>query len=234
MLVRLKRITSFLASERDLYSALQFVAQNACPSGKPSRLLFSRIKSDLTLVHIFSFGLEASPSSHPKIIDFFHSLTRKEGSLTNSIVVIEHDDLFQSAFHSEMGFEDDRSFSNTILIPIFPHFTFMISIRKKMGYSRNSYVDYFETLRAALNLYLLLQTELNKRAPRSKRSRLVAMGNQLTERQELILEMIREGMTNISIAKRIGYSESLVRQESMLIYEKMGVVGRKGLLEKKV
>ena len=42
--------------------------------------------------------------------------------------------------------------------------------------------------------------------------------------------MIKDGMTNSSIANRMGYSESLIRQESMAIYQKLGVDGRRDLV----
>lgn len=48
----------------------------------------------------------------------------------------------------------------------------------------------------------------------------------LTKRQRTILALIQEGLTNSQIANEIGYSESLVRQETILIYSKMGIRGR--------
>jgi DNA-binding CsgD family transcriptional regulator len=48
----------------------------------------------------------------------------------------------------------------------------------------------------------------------------------LTKRQRTILALIQEGLTNSQIAGEIGYSESLVRQETILIYSKLGVRGR--------
>jgi len=48
----------------------------------------------------------------------------------------------------------------------------------------------------------------------------------LTKRQRTILTLIQEGLTNSQIAGEIGYSESLVRQETILIYAKLGVRGR--------
>jgi DNA-binding NarL/FixJ family response regulator len=53
------------------------------------------------------------------------------------------------------------------------------------------------------------------------------LGEKLTERQSLILDLIKEGKTNIAIADRLGYSESLIRQETMVIYQKLGVDGRR-------
>lgn len=48
----------------------------------------------------------------------------------------------------------------------------------------------------------------------------------LSERQTSVLELMAQGMTNAQIAKRIGFSESTVRQESMVLYRFFGVGGR--------
>lgn len=51
-------------------------------------------------------------------------------------------------------------------------------------------------------------------------------GQHLTERQELILKLISEGRTNGDIADVLGYSESLIRQETIRIYAILGCSGR--------
>jgi DNA-binding CsgD family transcriptional regulator len=48
----------------------------------------------------------------------------------------------------------------------------------------------------------------------------------LSERQMLILKMISENRTNISISELLGYSESTIRQETIKIYAKLGCNGR--------
>lgn len=48
----------------------------------------------------------------------------------------------------------------------------------------------------------------------------------LTERQSLILRMMSEGRTNVSISEMLGYSESTVRQETIKIFAKLGCHGR--------
>jgi DNA-binding CsgD family transcriptional regulator len=54
-----------------------------------------------------------------------------------------------------------------------------------------------------------------------------AEAQSLSPREKKILELIRSGMTNAEIADEIGYSESLIRQETVAIYRKLGVSGRK-------
>ena len=53
----------------------------------------------------------------------------------------------------------------------------------------------------------------------------------LTERQILVKGLMEKGYTNTAIAEEIGYSESLVRQETMAIYATLNISGRKELLE---
>lgn len=53
----------------------------------------------------------------------------------------------------------------------------------------------------------------------------------LSERQELIKNLLSRGFTNPEIALKIGYSESLVRQETIAIYAHLGISGRRELIE---
>jgi DNA-binding CsgD family transcriptional regulator len=65
------------------------------------------------------------------------------------------------------------------------------------------------------------------------RDRSVKKSGALTGRQEAIKDLIEKGLSNPEIAKEIGYSESLVRQETMAIYSTLNVSGRKELIERK-
>ena len=49
----------------------------------------------------------------------------------------------------------------------------------------------------------------------------------LTDRQLRILGLMAKGLTNSQISKRVGFSESTVRQETMAIYRYFGVGGRR-------
>lgn len=59
----------------------------------------------------------------------------------------------------------------------------------------------------------------------------VAEGKDLTSRQKIILSELRRGKTNETIALGLNFSSSLIRQETMEIYRKKGVSGRKELME---
>lgn len=88
---------------------------------------------------------------------------------------------------------------------------------------------YFEAIQSLLRVY---ESSLEIRLLSSGKALLEQSEMQpLTLRQEKILDLLRVGKTNKSIAQIIGYSESLVRHETMIIYKKLRVEGRHELRE---
>jgi len=65
----------------------------------------------------------------------------------------------------------------------------------------------------------------------AKKTQRIGMNNPLpTPRQEKIIKRLRSGLSNKAIALEIGYSESLIRQETITIYKIFNVAGRKELV----
>lgn len=92
------------------------------------------------------------------------------------------------------------------------------------------YEGYFECIRLVLAQWQArVEFESTSIARREGKE-----NTKLTSRQETILEMIKESLTNASIAVELGFSESLIRQETILIYRKLGVAGRRELINKAV
>jgi DNA-binding CsgD family transcriptional regulator len=58
-----------------------------------------------------------------------------------------------------------------------------------------------------------------------------SQGIELTERQKIIHQLMFKGLTNAEIAGEVGYSESLVRQETIQIFRVLGVSGRKEIID---
>ena len=71
------------------------------------------------------------------------------------------------------------------------------------------------------------EVRMNRKSEITEYSGLSTPSNfELTERQNLILQMIADGRTNADIADLLGYSESLIRQETIRIYSKLACSGR--------
>ena len=90
--------------------------------------------------------------------------------------------------------------------------------------------SYFDVISSMLKVY---ESALELKKSLGRRTFLEESEIQpLSDRQMIILEYLKTGMTNKEIAELIGYSESLVRHETMIIYKKLRVKGRHQLREK--
>lgn len=88
-----------------------------------------------------------------------------------------------------------------------------------------SFMEYFECVRSILTFWETLnESKTIKQMPKPE-----LRDTALTQRQERILELINSDNTNATIATQLGYSESLIRQETIIIYRKLGVDGRREL-----
>ncbi|MCX6403762.1 MAG: LuxR C-terminal-related transcriptional regulator, partial [Actinobacteria bacterium] len=63
-----------------------------------------------------------------------------------------------------------------------------------------------------------------------RRSSTYQSNDKLTDRQSIIAVEMANGSSNREIAAKIGYSESLVRQETIQIYKALQIVGRTELV----
>lgn len=87
------------------------------------------------------------------------------------------------------------------------------------------YESYFECIRLILVVLLANKSPSGKQSTRGNQPQVTT----LTDRQREILHLVEEGRTNHMISKELGFSESLIRQETIAIYKKLGVRGRKDL-----
>ena len=88
--------------------------------------------------------------------------------------------------------------------------------------------EFEHLLRSVGNMILMNLREVQP--SQEKSSVKISSATKLTARQVLIHNLLIHGYTNPEIAREIGYSESLVRQETIAIYAFLGVSGRKELI----
>jgi DNA-binding CsgD family transcriptional regulator len=93
--------------------------------------------------------------------------------------------------------------------------------------------SFLKTLSSVFSMYfyrnvLSSPDEIDDLQPKNQSRNSDAHGNslELTERQLVILRLISEERTNLSISQFLGYSESTVRQEIMKIFDKLGCTHR--------
>jgi hypothetical protein len=225
MLGKLREVSDFLAQEKDLLKALNFISVKSCPSGERARLLLFRIGSSSRPICIYNLGFkEQLDRSGPVIAHLINEFSLTEVRDPN-FELREHNDGYHKRFHAVIGLRDDVLFLTTVIFRLPSQFCLVISLQvNNLGDSER---EYFQTLGSIFSLYLrtFLETPLILPVEEQK-ERKSLFGVKLSERQDLILEMLIAGLTNFTIAKSLGYSESLIRQETVTIYRKLGVKGR--------
>lgn len=87
-------------------------------------------------------------------------------------------------------------------------------------------MEFLEALASLINGTLARTLERNNPRSNSRSAHKPAHAETLSERQEVILKLIAEGRTNGDIAEILGYSESLIRQETIKIYSILNCNGR--------
>jgi len=230
-LMRLSNIANYLTSERDLKTAVQYVALNGCMSGEPSRFYVARLSSDLTLHHIASFGFSDEFLEANGEFSLLTNNLLNQAIHSGSVLIRDRDTQYHQDFQGLVVTEDDAPWKSTVFLPLLPNFAATFTTRAAIKDNENNR-HYFEMLRSLFSLYIhLLDISPTSHSHRPGKSRESEAGKKLTERQELILSMIKIGMTNNAIANRMGYSESLIRQETMSIYQKLGVDGRREIIK---
>lgn len=225
MISKLRLICEDLASESDIRRIIKKVAFNACYSGKSSRLYFGLIQHDFRIEQIASYGLHSKRTADFYEVNLIPSV-REDIARANSINFVEHDSYYLDLFREHTGIEELSIWRTSVLMPLIPSHYAVLSLQVAQEDALD-HVDYFNTLRAIFQLYFRNDGKSAKFLIRKEDSREKLAGRRLTERQELIFELIHKGLTNVAIGNRLGYSESLIRQESILIYKKMGIKGRK-------
>ena len=124
----------------------------------------------------------------------------------------------QITYYFEFDIVNDmRNACTSCIIPINGNLLLVLSFEDKFEMLKE-FEEYFECIQAILKLYLLLQTK--------KFSQDFISGTKLSARQLLIHKMMVTGKTNRQIASELSYSISLIKQETMRIYVKLGIDGR--------
>ena len=84
------------------------------------------------------------------------------------------------------------------------------------------YLRYFECISSILSNW----EQMNKQEVTLGLTLPVAADKNLTLRQQRIVALIKDGETNSTIARILGYSESLIKQETIAIFRKLGISNR--------
>ena len=235
LLSRLTEVMSMVKKNPSPEELCQLLSTAVCFTGELARVYLGRLDSDGIIRTEASFG---------------YSLDSDVANIETSLGIdrpmpfaIRHREIYfanrkeiVTKFKNYEPLDTKSPWAATAVLPTTGALVFVFRFQKEFANFGWEY-GYFSALRSILDFY---NFEAGKSVPNSSVARLkakiehdkkkIVRGKPLTPRQIEILNQIKEKRTNIQIANAMGYSESLIRQETIIIYAKLGVEGRKDLI----
>lgn len=218
---KLLEITKFVATNPNLNQLTRFLSINNCPSGELSSVYVAKVLDKKSLFVEAAHGYQSDGFVQVgKVFDVEMGRPSGRAILENQIRFDPVDSNYAAKFPADPG-KVTYQWSSKVSIPINDNYFTQISRFRPLEESDELYY---------LNLQSLLQIYFSKIGKVAHEAGDL-YGKELTRRQEDIYNYMKKGLTNEEIALRIGFSASLVKQETMLIFSKLGISGRKGLPE---
>jgi DNA-binding CsgD family transcriptional regulator len=119
--------------------------------------------------------------------------------------------------------ENDSVTSTLISFPILQGELFSSVTLLGMNKFPSSTISIIKTLANILGIWF---KSLPKQRSISTKTLRASQVSKLSKRQQEIFLLMREGQTNLTIAKSLGYSESLIKAESVKIFRTLEISGR--------
>jgi len=199
---------------------------------KPSAVYAAEITEDGCIAPVGVFGLSSKVVHDWGNIPLSIDAPLTEAVKKDQIVLLKRDEAFERypVLITYNGIPE--KWESYLVCPVLPHG--LIALTLDSVPIVDSDLESFIRTAAALTALHFQRANFkiehfNRKHPNAKAKR----KGELTERQLMIKLLMEKGFSNPAIAEEIGYSESLVRQETMAIYAALNISGRKELLEDK-
>ena len=226
-LKKIQVIAEFLAKSPHPEQALDLLSAEISPLNEVSVVYRGRVQEDGLIKCENLHGLSVKAELANVVMRISESRPISSAARTQKLVWAKYDTVLQE-FSDYRFFDKSTPWKSLVSVPINLNWVYSLSFSDDLT-ELPGINNYIESIQSLIKVY---ESALEIRNLSNGRTITGAIEHQpLTARQEQILEFLKEGKTNKSIAQAIGYSESLVRHETMIIYKKLRVDGRHQLKE---
>ncbi|CAB5241269.1 unannotated protein [freshwater metagenome] len=230
-IAQISALVNFLASKPNNYDEIaRFLTLHFPTELSASATYIVQLNKNGKLIQIGVFGIDQSKDSKYLEMDI-HTATPLTSSLRNNDVEICHN---TKKLYDEFPFihpdDEPKHWQSHIAIPM--HSFGGVGVLLETTIEKNDeLLEFFRCIGVILACFISEMAGGNKPAESISISKSDEDEETLTQRQQVIVEMIKKGFNNAEIAKELSFSESLVRQENVAIYRKLGIAGRKVLID---
>lgn len=221
---RLNEMAKFVMQSHSRNQIISYLSSHISPYDELTGVGVALLDYEGRISVKFRFGFSDSIPPPPEISitdDHPYALTFR----TLEIQCIDFRKIKEEFKDVNPGIKDNSEYISTIYVPATTDLVYGFAFTRDIKSFKN-FEDYFQCVRTILRHWELAQIQNPERA----RKVTSFAKDLLTTRQEKVVELIKNGLTNSAIAAKLGYSESLVRQETISIYRKLGIEGRRELI----
>ena len=212
-------ITQLLSTKPTLDELCNFLSLKHCPSGEVSRVYVGKIIDESNLRVEAAYGFEPENCYVGKVFPLEIGRPSGRAILENQIIIEVNKPEYYIKYPGIKNAPIPYPWSSQVTIPINEQYFMQVGRFALIGEGDELF---YQNLQSLMKIYFNQIGKVSLEVGD-------LFGKQLTSRQEKILDLMKSGSTNEEIAQKIGYSPSLVKQETMLIFSKLGISGRKDL-----
>jgi len=219
-----------MTPEISISEVCKYLVLNVFTTMKASAVYAGVITKDGFIAPVGSFGLPEKTVASWGNIPLTLKAPLTDAVKQDKIILLKREEAFEK-YPVLNGYEGiPEAWESYLVCPTLPHGLIALTLDSSPKLGRET-EEFIRTVSSLVSLH----HQKDKFKPRvksnSESGRSSGKNGSLNGRQLLIKTLMEKGFSNPQIAAEIGYSESLVRQETMAIYSILNISGRKELLD---
>jgi DNA-binding CsgD family transcriptional regulator len=221
-----------MTPEISISDVCKYLVLNIFANMNASAAYAGEITKDGFIAPVGSFGLPEKTVTGWGSIPLTLKAPLTDAVKQDKIILLKREEALEK-YPALSGYEGiPEAWESYLVCPTLPHGLIALTLDSSPKLSRET-EEFIRTVSSLVSLH----HQKDKLRPRTKSNndngRSSGKNGALNERQLLIKNLMEKGFSNPQIASEIGYSESLIRQETMAIFSILNISGRKELLEGK-
>jgi DNA-binding CsgD family transcriptional regulator len=221
--------SDFLAHEPHSYNEIaQFLAMNTFTEENASCIYIGELIETGVVCTLGGFGWSSTEYSSFIDLPIQSKYPLTESIRFNEVLLCNNDEMFKNEYPLMQMFQIRQDWVSGIAIPAYPIGGIALFSPIKLQLPEAAQ-DFYVAIGSLLGLYASRLPKALVAVAITVKDKIDLPPIPLSDRQLVIASLLERGFNNAQIGLEIGYSESLIRQETVAIYRKLQVTGRKAL-----
>lgn len=228
-LEKINAFSNFLSRPPKSYNEIaQFLAMNSLSEENVLSVCIGELTETGVVCGIGGFGWTSTEYASLPDLQIQAKFPMTDAIRTNKVIFLKNDATFEIDYPHAAENRTSVKWAYGVAIPVYPIGGMVIYSVNEIEQSHSMEL-FLVSIGSLLGLYASrLPTSLVEVAINVKQ-KIDLPATPLSDRQFVIAGLLERGFNNAQIADEIGFSESLVRQETVAIYRKLQVSGRKAM-----